>query len=497
MKYKTSAGFTVPELIVTIIVFAIIANSVFLLLFAHIGTSATVQIKASALALATEQMEYLRSLPYDSLAVQGGGIVTGATPMPANKDVTRAGRVYEVTTDIRYADDAFDGCLNYGASQAALCRNYKVGTVLTDTNPRDYKVGEVKVKDKKTNKQFAILSSQFTSRVAETAGNSSAILVTILDSTGSPVAGATARIQNSTVAPAVDQSFVTDSNGTALFLDVTPDTGADYIITASKTGYSTLTTIAQSGSLVPTYPNVTAITQQVSSATLHIDQIATESLAIETVDTAGSPVANMSFVIKGGIKLYTDLANTAYSYQQTVTTNASGVLTLGSLTPGTYMVCYNAQPQPCQAGSSRRLAALQVAYGGSSFQPFTIPAGIASLIDGGPMQRIKLVTTTSSSFPRIETVSPTSASSSASDADMTEIQIDGANLSGASVSLRQGGTTIAGTTVGSDTSTSIIRNFNLSGGATGAYELVVTTGSGTVIQTGVLPGTLGGLNVIP
>jgi len=113
------------------------------------------------------------------------------------------------------------------------------------------------------------------------------------------------------------------------------------------------------------------------------------------------------------------------------------------------------------------------------------------------MQRIKLITTTSSSFPRIVTVAPSSASSSASDADTSDIQISGANLSGATVSLRQGATTIAGTVTGTDTSTSITRIFNLSGVATGAYELVITTGSGTVIQTGLSPGTLGGLDVIP
>lgn len=500
MEKNYSAGFTIPELIVTIIVFSIVSVSAYTLLLAHINASSVVKLRTAALSLATEQIEYLRSLPYDSLAVAGGSIVSSATPIPTPTTQTRAGREFDVVTDIRYADDAFDGCLNYGASQEKLCRNYKTGTTLTDTNPRDYKVADVTIRDKKTGKEYARLSSQFTSRVAETAGNTSAMLVTVIDSAGSPVAGATVTIQNSTLSPAVSQSITTDGDGTALFLDVRPDTGDDYVVSASKTGFSSLSTIPVNGALTPKHPNVTALVQQVSNVTLTIDRISTDSLLVQTIDATGAAVGNVSFAIRGGIKLYTDPEDTSYSYQQVLTTDASGQLHVPSLVPGSYEVCYLSDGQ-CASTSTRRMSALRAAYGESSYQPFIIPAGVSSLIDGGPMQRIVIVTTTSSASPRITLATPAAASSSATDAGATIIQIYGANLSGSSVLLHKDGQTITGAVPAdpdmSDQLGRIWREFNLSGVGTGAYDLVVDNGAGQVTQSIVAPGSLGGVNVAP
>lgn len=500
MEKNYSGGFTIPELIVTIIVFGIVSVSAYTLLLAHISTLSTVRLRTAALSLATEQVEYLRALPYDSLAVAGGSIVSSATPIPTPTTESRAGREFEVVTDIRYADDAFDGCLNYGAAQDKLCRNYKTGTVLTDTNPRDYKVADVTIKDKKTGKEYASLSSQFTSRVAETAGNTSAMLVTVVGSDGSPVAGATVTIQNSTLSPAVSQSITTDGDGTALFLDVRPDSGDDYVVSASKTGFSSLSTIPVNGTLIPKHPNVTALVQQVSNVTLVIDRISTDSLLVQTVDATGAAVGNVPFTIRGGIKLYTDPEDTSYSYQQTLTTDASGQLHVPSLVPGNYEVCYLSGGQ-CVSSSARRIAALRAAYGESSYQPFSVPSGASSPIDGGPMQRIVIVTTTSSGVPRITLATPASASSSAADANATILQIYGANLSGSSVTLQKDGQTITSIVPNDpdmvDQAGRIWREFNLSGVGAGAYDLVVDNGSGQAVQSLVAPGTLGGINVGP
>ncbi len=490
------SGFSVPELIVTIIVFAIVSVAIATTLIAYINSASLSRLRASALSVATQQMEYLRSLPYDGLAVAGGSIATSGTPIPATITVSRSSRSFDVETDIRYADDAYDGCLNYGASQALLCRNYTATTVLSDVNPKDYKLATVTVKEKTTGKVYSTLSTQFTSRVAEVAGNSSAILVTVLDGSGSPVGGALVRIRNTTLSPQVNQTATTDSNGIALFLDVPVDTGKDYVVSSTKSGYSNATTIAQSGSLIPQYPNVSGIAQQVSNVTLKSEQISTNSLEIKLVDTSGAALPGVSIGVKGGIKLYTNPSDTTYSQLFTVTSDATGYVHLGSLVPGDYQVCFLAQPSPCSASSSYKALAVNVAYGANSFQPFEIPAG-TSAADGGPMQRIVVVMSTSTTMPRITDVQPSLFSSTATDAATSLVTINGANLSGATVQLRQGTTTLTGTVSGSDTSAQIAREFNLSGVAAGAYELIVTTGVGTVIQTGVAPGTLGGVNVTP
>lgn len=122
---EENKGFTVAELIVTIIIFAIISMSVAVTLFAYIGASSDSRLRTTALAVATEQMERLRSLPYDNLAIAGGSIAGSGVLLPATEEKARGGRIFTVQTDIRYIDDAFDGCLNYGASQAIYCKHYK------------------------------------------------------------------------------------------------------------------------------------------------------------------------------------------------------------------------------------------------------------------------------------------------------------------------------------------------------------------------------------
>lgn len=490
-------GYTVVELLVSVVIFTIISAAVYGLLVSYIQTASFAQLHAVATSVADQQMERLRALPYNSLAVQGGSIVS-STYIPATQEVKRGSWTYVVTIDIQYVDDAYDGCFNYPtqALRDLYCRNGPPKTgVPADSNPRDYKIAQVTVKNKNDGRVIVTMSSHFSARVAEVAGNTSMVAVKVIDMSGNGIAGATVRIVDSSVSPAVDQTTTTDDNGMALFMDATPDSSPRYVITASKSGFSTLSTIAASGALVPNYPNVTAIAQNVSSATLVIDQVSSTSLQISTVDSSGAPVANVPIDIKGGIKLYTDAADDTYSYNQTVTTDATGNIVIPNLVPGDYRVCY-AATNKC-AASSYYAAAVQTTVGPASWQPFPIPAGNSTGVGMSAMQAVRVVVTTNSAFPRVTSIDPTQASASATGADTTEVTINGANLSGASVSLVQGGVTIAGTVSGTDSSSSITRVFNVQGVGQGAYDLRITTAAGTVVQTGLSPGVLGGFNVLP
>ena len=70
-------------------------------------------------------MEYLKSLPYDSLAVAGGSIYTTGPTLPASFTKTLNGVTYTVKTSISYVDDAYDGCGSYTtqALKELYCRN--------------------------------------------------------------------------------------------------------------------------------------------------------------------------------------------------------------------------------------------------------------------------------------------------------------------------------------------------------------------------------------
>lgn len=491
---NNNSGFTIAEVVVSVVILTIFSISIMSAYFIMVGSAATARLKSKGLSVGTEQIEYLRSLPYDNLAVEGGSINTSATKIPASKEVTVGSDTFIVETTIVYVDDAFDGCLAYPSAQSYLCRNGPAKSGLpVDSNPRDYKVADVIVKEKNSQKEISRVSTQIAARVAETGGATGAIIVVVVDSTGQVISGATVTITNSTVSPQVNQSVGTDVNGTALFLDATPDSGKDYVITATKSGYSSLTTIASSGSLLPTYPNISVLAQQVTSSTMLIDKISSESLLVRVVDSNGSPRPGAQFSIRGGVKLYTSVVDQSYSYTQTsITADSNGEYLFSNLTPGQYELCYSSSL--CQSG--RYAIALHSTFGSQSGQPFTVEPGVTNQLGGTPMQTVTMYTSSSSSYPRISSISPSSISATANNLDDVEIIISGSNLSGSLVQLRQTGVDSNGTTVGVDTGTSIRRAFNLSG-KTGSFEVVVTGAGGIVTQNGLAPGTLGGFNVTP
>ena len=84
---STGGGFTLVELIVSIVVLGIVSSSLLLLYTGLINSTSISKRKAIALTLATNQMEYLKSLPYSSLAVAGGSIYS-TSPLPATKTAT-------------------------------------------------------------------------------------------------------------------------------------------------------------------------------------------------------------------------------------------------------------------------------------------------------------------------------------------------------------------------------------------------------------------------
>ena len=494
LNHQDQNGYSVPELIVAMVILVTLAVAVMGTYTVLVQSAGLARMKSAGLGEATEQLEYLRSLPYDYLAVQGGTINSSGPKIPATKEVVSGSYTFVVTTVVQYADDAHDGCLSYPPAQSYLCRNGppKTGTPV-DTNAKDYKLVDVVVEEKTTGREISRVSTQISARVAETGGNTGALIVTVTDSTGQPVSGATVRVTNSTLSPAFDQTTTSDTNGVALFLDVTPDSGKDFVVVASFVGYNTLSTIAASGSLVPTYPNVSVLAQQVTSSTLKIDHLAEDSLKVNIVDSNGIALPGKVFSITGGTKLYTATADQTYGFiQNAVTSDSNGQYMFHGLVPGPYYVCF--MNDVCSSGNY--LSASHSAFGGNSLQPIVVPAGDTSELGSGPMQLAKLFISTSSTTPRIKTlVSSTFAASSANIAT-AQFTITGSNLDNAVVTLNQGVAVLTTSKVGTDLATSIKRQVNLAG-QTGAWEVSLVSGGFTVTQNGIAPGTLGGINVTP
>lgn len=517
---RNEAGYTLVELLMIIAVLAILALGAFSLFISLLHSAIVAKRQAVASTLATNQMEYLKSLPYDNLAVTGGAIVSSTT-IPGTLTKKVDGITYTVTTNISYADDAYDGCGSYPtqALKQQYCRNYPPpsGAPSTDTNPADYKDVSVTVTDT-SGLHLASLDSQIAALVAETASNTGALFVKVVDGSGNPLTGATVNVVNSTVSPAVSVSDVTDENGIVIFYDLPPSTtGYKYQISGSKTGYSSLTTIAPSGSLQPTYSSQNLLSQSSSYVTLTLKQQGANSLVIETTNTAGVPLPLAKVYLKGGYKQYTATTDTSYyaissPSDQRPTTDSSGLVALNNLVPGGYFFCGDAGATNCTVGGTTYYLAAAVPYGGSSplqpiivptYDPDNPPATTFSYNSASYLQKVRLMLTNNINFPRINSLSPYDASLASGTLSSFAFALTGANLPCSSspascsthVSFTQGSNSYPASCTGAASGTQLNCTVNLSSATAGNTQLVVNVGANTL----TLPGAplLGGIIVTP
>jgi type II secretory pathway pseudopilin PulG len=99
-------GMTLIDVVVGTALILIIFTALFGLLRASVLVSGMVKSEATATAVANNQMEYIRSLPYNSVGTVGG-IPSGA--IPQNATTTEDGVSYGVRTFVDYYDDPADG----------------------------------------------------------------------------------------------------------------------------------------------------------------------------------------------------------------------------------------------------------------------------------------------------------------------------------------------------------------------------------------------------
>lgn len=505
------AGYSLIELIISLFIISMVSVMFIGLLMTLLNSAALAEQKSVANSLVNNQMEYLRSLSYDSLAVSGGSILSSSY-IPAKTTQTVGKLKYSIFTDIRYADDAFDGCGTYPSPdlKKLYCRNFSApgnssgNNLVNDTNPADYKMARVTVKNA-SGQTLAVLDTQIAARVAETASTTGALFTTVTDPSGTPISEATVTVKNTALSPNVTVSSSTDANGVAIFYGLPPDSQQRYTISADKSGYSSITSISPSGSLQPTYASQKILSQQSSYLTLVLGKMSPNSLIIATEDTSGNPLANIKVYVKGGYKKYTDTTNTAYYFDAMAptdtrpVTDATGMTGVTSLPPvNEYIFCDNNGDTGCASTSGTKYyLAAAVPYGGSgSLAPISIPqngdtSSPTYLYNGNLYsQKVKLMLTTSSSFPRVRTMDPDSINTT-DNLSNVKVVFGGSNLSGATAQLSQGGTTYSPKNC-SGTSTQLTCSYTLTTATTGALQ-VTLQGSGGALTLPTDP--LGGIYV--
>lgn len=236
--------------------------------------------RAGAIALANERLEFVRSLPYNSVGTVGGipsGSIAQSETIVLN-DVS-----YTRRTFISYEDDPADG--TGGADTNGIRTDFKAAKASVSWTVRD-------------GTHTVTLISRISPPGIETAVPGGTLVFNVVDAVLTPVSNAQIRIVNPGISPAVDMTTYTDTAGLVSILGTPP--GAGYRITVTKSGYSTAQTYgATATNTNPTPTHLGVALNQTTAATFAIDVISTK--IIETYTPVRSGTTTEEFADESGI----------------------------------------------------------------------------------------------------------------------------------------------------------------------------------------------------
>ncbi len=259
--FSSARGFSFIEMIITAALIALVFGGLFSAYETIIMIIGESRMKANALVLTTERIEYIRSLPYAEVGTLGG-VPMGA--LPQNSTVTINGATYNERLLITYVDDPADGLA--GADSNGIISDYKLVKVEYSWAGRN-------------GTSTIFHTTNIVPRGIETTAGGGTIRVNVFDALVAPVSGAMVRFVNPTLS--IDTSRITGASGEA-YLSGAP-AGGGYEIYVTRSGYSSdgtyLATVANPS---PSTPVVSVLETQVSTMNFQIDRVS--QLTVETIE---------------------------------------------------------------------------------------------------------------------------------------------------------------------------------------------------------------------
>ena len=311
-------SFTLVEVIVGVGVFLIVGISAwegFGYITKLVNAS---RIKISAVALANEQLELVRNLPYTDVGIIG--YVPSGKLIRSSKMI-RDNIPFNIAFVVANVDDPFDGTANGSPA---------------DTSPADYKSVEIEISCSNCQNFLPFkLKTTVAPKNLENAENNGSLFIKVIDANGQAVSQANVHIVNNQVSPTINMTEITNNTGWLQLVGIPPSVES-YQITVSKTGYSTDQTYPSGapGNPNPLKPHATVVIQQVTQITFAIDKVST--LNILTVDDMCAHKGYVDFNLQGA-KLIGANPN-VYKYGADHQTNSNGQLTISNLEWDSYSV---------------------------------------------------------------------------------------------------------------------------------------------------------------
>ena len=301
MKKLFTRGLSLVDVIVGVALFLIIFMALFGMFRASIALTASAKARSGATALATEQMEYIRSLTYANTGTVGG-IPAGI--IDPEFDTVLNGRVYTTRTFVQYVDDPADGL--DALDETGIVTDYKKIKV------------DVTYPFNESTKSVSLVSNR-TPKGIETSEGGGNLRINVIDAVGDPVSSAQVRVQNTNTNPTVDVTTFTGVNGFVFLPGAATSTG--YRITVSKSGYSTAATYDLDATNVnPTPGHLTVVEAQTTQNTFAIDTLST--LRVQTWEPIVSNFVEDTFANETKLSV---ASSTEAALGNLVLTNVAGV----------------------------------------------------------------------------------------------------------------------------------------------------------------------------
>jgi len=256
---ESSRGLSLVDLIVGVGLMLLVFTAVFGVMRLSISVVAHSKARIGATSVAQEQMEMIRSFPYDNVGTDGGipaGDIEQIQIISLN-DIN-----YTRRTLIQYVDDPKDG----------------EGVEDENGINADYKRVKVEVvwSVRGIGKSLSFVTDIMPPGIESVSGGGTLIL-NVFDSSGFPVSGADVHIENNTLIPAVSVDVSTNEEGKVIFPG--SPSANDYEITVSKFGYSNAQTYdADSENTNPNPGHLSVIEGETTSASFQIDQISSKTV---------------------------------------------------------------------------------------------------------------------------------------------------------------------------------------------------------------------------
>lgn len=324
LKSNQGGGQTLIGVLVAIAILSILSQAILTVAGTSLKLVSFNRARITARHLAQEKIEFIRNLPFDDVGT-AGGIPSG--PLPQQETIVRNKLNYTVKTEIIYIDDPFDGTQG-GIPDDSLATDYKrVRVEVSWSGTAPSRTGPV------------VAITDIAPKGIETTAGGGTLSIIVFDASGEPVPQATVIIVANSLVPPIDITTSTGDNGRVIRPGM-PVCDSCYEITVTKSGFSSERTYSVSEVANPNKPHQTILDGQLTEIGFSIDRVS--SLAISTLqgrENNFAPLGNVSFQFRGQKTIGTDTDDQpVYKYDQILTTNSSGTLSLSDLEWDNYQV---------------------------------------------------------------------------------------------------------------------------------------------------------------